>query len=219
MFISIYFCCKHAFFCIQRYFWQLWIISRLPEELARPRRCPKCSTQQTCTRCPVVSFSCVRSVIVEFALNHNLTGYIKTAQGNQKTDRLLKRPFWGNLILKCTDIRTFEDFSVGCDRQATFWSPKECVAMAMRVRRGKTGAWRARPRQCPKSSPEEGAREAPEGLARNSARRNRLRGPLQNVRWSASPVLGVWPGVCIAFPRISSGTWTLYTEMSQEKTR
>ena len=36
-------------------------------------------------------------------------------------------------LIECTDIRTFEEQGVGCDPQVAFKTPKEYVAMAMKI--------------------------------------------------------------------------------------
>ena len=66
----------------------------------------------------------------EFTLYKNLIRHVNTVHGNEsRKDNEARK----DGLLKCMDIRTFEETGVGCDPQVAFKSPKEYVAMAMKI--------------------------------------------------------------------------------------
>ena len=70
----------------------------------------------------------------EFTFNQNLIRHVKTVHVNEpRKDNEARK----EVILKCMDIHTCEDFSVACDRQVLFKSPNKYVAMAMKISREK----------------------------------------------------------------------------------
>ena len=70
----------------------------------------------------------------EFPLYKNLIRHVNTVHGNEsRKDNEARK----DGLLKCMDIRIFEETGVGCDPQVAFKSPKEYVAMAMKINRHK----------------------------------------------------------------------------------
>ena len=66
----------------------------------------------------------------EFTLYKNLIRHVNTVHGNEsRKDNEARK----DRLLECTDIHTFEETGVGCDPQVAFKSPKEYVAMAMKI--------------------------------------------------------------------------------------
>ena len=66
----------------------------------------------------------------EFTLYKNLIRHVNTVHGNEsRKDNEARK----DGLLECTDIRTFEETGVGCDPQVAFKSPKEYVAMAIKI--------------------------------------------------------------------------------------
>ena len=66
----------------------------------------------------------------KFTLYKNLIRHVNIVHGNEsRKDNEARKD--GHL--ECTDIRTFEETGVGCDPQVVFKSPKEYVAMAMKI--------------------------------------------------------------------------------------
>ena len=66
----------------------------------------------------------------EFTLYKNLIRHFNTVHGNEsRKDNEARK----DDLLECTDIHTFEESGVGCDPQVAFKSPKDYVAMAMKI--------------------------------------------------------------------------------------
>ena len=66
----------------------------------------------------------------EFTLYKNLIRHVNTVHGNEsRKDNEARKAG----LLECTGISIFEETGVGCDPQVAFKSPKEYVAMAMKI--------------------------------------------------------------------------------------
>ena len=66
----------------------------------------------------------------KFTLYKNLIRHVNTVHENEsRKDNEARK----DGLLECTDIRTFEETGVGCDPQVAFKSPKEYVAISMKI--------------------------------------------------------------------------------------
>ena len=70
----------------------------------------------------------------EFTVYKNFIRHVNTVHGNESRKNNEARK---DRLIECTDIRTFEEPGVGCDHQVALKSPKEYVAMAMKINRHK----------------------------------------------------------------------------------
>ena len=66
----------------------------------------------------------------EFTVYKNFIRHVNTVHGNESRKNNEARK---DRLIECTDIRTFEEPGVGCDHQVALKSPKEYVAMAMKI--------------------------------------------------------------------------------------